>query len=345
MSQANPYVSPPRTGEVVLKAENLVKYYPIKAGVLRRTVGQVKAVDGVSFELYKGETLGIVGESGCGKSTLGRMLMRLEEPTAGKLTFDGVDVYSQTGGDMRRLRRDIQIVFQDPYTSLNPRKTVGDIVGEPFEIHREVVPKGGRRRRVEELLDLVGLNPEHINRYPHQFSGGQRQRIGIARGVALNPKVIVCDEPVSALDVSVQAQVVNLLEKLQNELGLAYIFIAHDLSVVRHISDRVGVMYLGKLVELGDEDQIYSRPTHPYTQALLSAVPLPDPTMRKMREQIVLTGDVPSPANPPVACRFHTRCWKAQEICSIDEPPLIERPDGESAHLSACHFAEPRIIL
>jgi oligopeptide transport system ATP-binding protein len=331
--------------EVVLKAENLVKYYPIKAGVLRRTVGQVKAVDGVSFELYKGETLGIVGESGCGKSTLGRMLMRLEEPTGGKLTFDGVDVYSQTGGDMRRLRRDIQIVFQDPYTSLNPRKTVGDIVGEPFEIHRDVVAKGSRRRRVQELLDLVGLNPEHINRYPHQFSGGQRQRIGIARGVALNPKVIICDEPVSALDVSVQAQVVNLLEKLQNELGLAYIFIAHDLSVVRHISDRVGVMYLGKLVELGDEDQIYSRPTHPYTQALLSAVPLPDPTMRKMREQIVLTGDVPSPANPPVACRFHTRCWKAQEICSIDEPLLIERPDGESAHLSACHFAELRVIL
>jgi oligopeptide transport system ATP-binding protein len=330
---------------VVLKAENLVKYYPIKAGVLRRTVGQVKAVDGVSFELYKGETLGIVGESGCGKSTLGRMLMRLEEPTGGKLTFDGVDVYSQTGGDMRRLRRDIQIVFQDPYTSLNPRKTVGDIVGEPFEIHRDVVAKGSRRRRVQELLDLVGLNPEHINRYPHQFSGGQRQRIGIARGVALNPKVIICDEPVSALDVSVQAQVVNLLEKLQNELGLAYIFIAHDLSVVRHISDRVGVMYLGKLVELGDEDQIYSRPTHPYTQALLSAVPLPDPTMRKMREQIVLTGDVPSPANPPVACRFHTRCWKAQEICSIDEPLLIERPDGESAHLSACHFAELRVIL
>jgi oligopeptide transport system ATP-binding protein len=333
------------SGEVVLKAENLVKYYPIKAGVLRRTVGQVKAVDGVSFELYKGETLGIVGESGCGKSTLGRMLMRLEEPTAGKLTFDGVDVYSQKGGDMRRLRRDIQIVFQDPYTSLNPRMTVGDIVGEPFEIHREAVPKGGRRRRVEELLDLVGLNPEHINRYPHQFSGGQRQRIGIARGVALNPKVIICDEPVSALDVSVQAQVVNLLERLQRELGLAYVFIAHDLSVVRHISDRVGVMYLGKLVELGDEDQIYSRPTHPYTQALLSAVPLPDPTMRNMREQIVLTGDVPSPANPPNACRFHTRCWKAQEICSIDEPLLIERPDGESSHLSACHFAEPRVIL
>jgi oligopeptide transport system ATP-binding protein len=331
--------------EVVLKAEGLVKHYPIKAGVLRRTVGHVKAVDGVSFELYKGETLGIVGESGCGKSTLGRMLMRLEEPTAGKLTFDGVDMYSKKGAEMRRLRRDIQIVFQDPYTSLNPRKTVGDIVGEPFEIHRDVVPKGGRRRRVEELLDLVGLNPEHINRYPHQFSGGQRQRIGIARGVALNPKVIICDEPVSALDVSVQAQVVNLLESLQSELGLAYIFIAHDLSVVRHISDRVGVMYLGKIVEMGDEDEIYSRPTHPYTQALLSAVPLPDPTLRNVREQIVLTGDVPSPANPPAACRFHTRCWKAQEICSIEEPLLVERPDGESAHDSACHFAEPRVIV
>jgi oligopeptide transport system ATP-binding protein len=333
------------SGEVILKAENLVKHYPIKAGVLRRTVGYVKALDGVSFELYMGETLGIVGESGCGKSTLGRMLMRLEEPTDGKVIFDGIDVYSQKGSAMRRLRRDIQIVFQDPYTSLNPRKTVGDIVGEPFEIHTDVVPKRERRRRVQELLELVGLNPEHINRYPHQFSGGQRQRIGIARGLALNPKVIICDEPVSALDVSVQAQVVNLLGELQGRLGLAYIFIAHDLSVVRHISDRVGVMYLGKLVELGDEDQIYSRPTHPYTQALLSAVPLPDPTMRNIREQIVLTGDVPSPANPPIACRFHTRCWKAQEICSIDEPLLVERPDGESKHLSACHFAEPRVIV
>jgi oligopeptide transport system ATP-binding protein len=333
------------TREVILQAENLVKHYPIKAGVLRRTVGHVKALDGVSFELYKGETLGIVGESGCGKSTLARTLMRLEEPTAGKLTFDGVDVYSQKGAAMRRLRRDIQIVFQDPYTSLNPRKTVGDIVGEPFEIHTDVLPKGDRRQRVQQLLDLVGLNPEHINRYPHQFSGGQRQRIGIARGLALNPKVIICDEPVSALDVSVQAQVVNLLGELQTGLGLAYIFIAHDLSVVRHISDRVGVMYLGKIVEIGDENQIYSRPTHPYTQALLSAVPMPDPTTRDSREQIVLTGDVPSPANPPPACRFHTRCWKAQEICSIEEPLLVARPDGESAHDSACHFAEPRVVV
>jgi oligopeptide transport system ATP-binding protein len=333
------------TREVILQAENLVKHYPIKAGVLRRTVGHVKALDGVSFELYKGETLGIVGESGCGKSTLARMLMRLEEPTAGKLTFDGVDVYSQKGAAMRRLRRDIQIVFQDPYTSLNPRKTVGDIVGEPFEIHTDVLTKGDRRQRVQQLLELVGLNPEHINRYPHQFSGGQRQRIGIARGLALNPKVIICDEPVSALDVSVQAQVVNLLEELQAGLGLAYIFIAHDLSVVRHISDRVGVMYLGKMAEIGDEDQIYSRPTHPYTQALLSAVPMPDPTMRNAREQIVLTGDVPSPANPPPACRFHTRCWKAQEICTVEEPLLIARPDGASAHDSACHFAEPRVVV
>jgi oligopeptide transport system ATP-binding protein len=333
------------SGEVILKAENLVKHYPIKAGVLRRTVGHVKAVDGVSFELYKGETLGIVGESGCGKSTLGRMLMRLEEPTAGSLTFDGVDMYAQRGAAMRRLRRDIQIVFQDPYTSLNPRKTVGDIVGEPFEIHPDAVPKGGRRRRVQELLDLVGLNPEHINRYPHQFSGGQRQRIGIARGVALNPKVLICDEPVSALDVSVQAQVVNLLEKLQRELGLAYVFIAHDLSVVRHISDRVGVMYLGSLVEIGDEDQIYSRPTHPYTQALLSAVPVPDPTLRNARKQIKLSGDVPSPANPPSGCRFHTRCFKAQPNCTTEVPLLIQRPDGVSSHDSACHYAAPLSLV
>ena len=331
--------------EVILRAENLVKHYPIKTGVMRRTTGQVKAVDGVSFELHKGETLGIVGESGCGKSTLGRLLMRLEEPTSGEVTFQGENWSGAKGAELRRIRRDIQIVFQDPYTSLNPRMTVGDIVGEPFEIHADVVPKQGRRKRVQELLDLVGLNPEHINRYPHQFSGGQRQRIGIARGIALNPKVLICDEPVSALDVSVQAQVVNLMEKLQTELGLAYVFIAHDLSVVRHISDRVGVMYLGKLAEIGEEDEVYQHPTHPYTQALLSAVPVPDPTLRGKREQIVLVGDVPSPANPPKGCRFHTRCWKAQEICSTVEPPLEMRADGIGEHLSACHFAEPRQIV
>jgi oligopeptide transport system ATP-binding protein len=331
--------------EVILEAQNLVKYYPIKKGILRRTVGQVKAVDGVSFELRKGETLGIVGESGCGKSTLGRLLMRLENPTSGKVLFGGEDWSAASGREMRRLRRDIQIVFQDPYTSLNPRMTVGDIIGEPLEIHSDVVPKGGRRARVQELLDLVGLNPEHINRYPHQFSGGQRQRIGIARGIALNPKVLVCDEPVSALDVSVQAQVVNLMEQLQDELGLAYVFIAHDLSVVRHISDRVGVMYLGRMAELGEEDEVYSRPTHPYTQALLSAVPVPDPTLRGKRAQIVLEGDVPSPANPPSGCRFHTRCWKAQERCTVEDPALIPRPDGGGEHLSACHFAEPRTIV
>ena len=328
-------------GEVILKAEDLVKHYPIKAGVIRRTVGHVRAVDGVSFELYKGETLGVVGESGCGKSTLGRLLMMLEEPTSGSVTFDGVDMYSQKGAALRKLRRDIQIVFQDPYTSLNPRKTVGDIVGEPFDIHPDAAPKGSRKQRVQELLDLVGLNPEHINRYPHQFSGGQRQRIGVARGIALNPKVLICDEPVSALDVSVQAQVVNLLERLQRELDLAYIFIAHDLSVVRHISDRIAVMYLGKIVEIGNDAEIYERATHPYTQALLSAVPVPDPVAEATREQIVLHGDVPSPANPPAGCRFHTRCWRAQEICFTEPPELVDRTDGVETHRSACHFAEP----
>jgi oligopeptide transport system ATP-binding protein len=331
--------------DAILRVNDLVKHYPIKGGVLRHTVGQVKAVDGVSFELHKGETLGIVGESGCGKSTLGRVLMRLEEPTAGSVNFDGVEMFEQSGAAMRRLRRDIQIIFQDPYTSLNPRKTVGDIIGEPFEIHKDVVPKGGREKAVRDLLDVVGLNPEHINRYPHQFSGGQRQRIGIARGIALRPKVLICDEPVSALDVSVQAQVVNLLEELQKEMGLAYLFIAHDLSVVRHISDRVGVMYLGKMVELGTEDEVYERPTHPYTQALLSAVPVPDPTLRGKREQIVLSGDVPSPANPPSGCRFHTRCFKAQDVCAVEDPEFAPRPDGVGAHRSACHFAEVRVIV
>ncbi|GAB3766911.1 ABC transporter ATP-binding protein [Microlunatus parietis] len=342
--------------DVILRAEELYKHYPIKAGVLRRTVGYVKAVDGVSFELHKGETLGIVGESGCGKSTLARLLVGLEEPyrshvggtsrpSPGRLLYDDVDVTKLSGAAWRRARRDIQMIFQDPYTSLNPRKTVGDIVAEPFHIHPDVVPAAQRRAKVQELLDLVGLNPEHINRYPHQFSGGQRQRIGIARGLALNPKILVCDEPVSALDVSVQAQVVNLLERLQAELGLAYIFIAHDLSVVRHISDRVGVMYLGTMAELGDEDQIYSRPTHPYTQALLSAVPVPDPTLRNSRDQIVLTGDVPSPANPPSGCRFHTRCWRAQDRCVVEQPQLVLRPDGAGEHASACHFAEVREVV
>jgi len=337
------------SGEVILEARDLVKHFPIKAGVIKRTVGHVRAVDGVSFDLHAGETLGVVGESGCGKSTLGRLLLRLEEPTSGSVMFDGIDMYKATGSAMRKLRRDIQIVFQDPYTSLNPRKTVGDIVGEPFDIHPEVVPKGGRRKRVQELLDLVGLNPEHINRYPHQFSGGQRQRIGVARGIALNPKVLVCDEPVSALDVSVQAQVVNLLEKLQHELNLAYIFIAHDLAVVRHISDRVAVMYLGRIVELGDEEQIYDHPTHPYTQALLSAVPVPDPSVAGQRQQIRLSGDVPSPANPPSGCHFHTRCWlasgedgDARPECVDDVPALIDRPDGVTQHACACHFAAPR---
>ncbi|MDR2974980.1 MAG: dipeptide ABC transporter ATP-binding protein [Propionibacteriaceae bacterium] len=328
--------------DVILSGRGLVKHYPIKGGVFRTTVGQVHAVDGVDLDLRAGETLGVVGESGCGKSTLGRLLMCLETPTAGSLIFDGEDVLKKGATELRHLRRNVQIVFQDPYTSLNPRKTVGDIVAEPFEIHPEVVPKKGIRTRVQELLELVGMPPEAMNRYPHQFSGGQRQRIGVARGIALNPKVLICDEPVSALDVSVQAQVVNLLEKLQRELGLAYVFIAHDLAVVRHISDRVAVMYLGKIVESGDEEQIYEHPTHPYTQALLSAVPVPDPTLRGRREQIVLTGDVPSPANPPAGCRFHTRCWMAQEICSTKEPELISRDDQMGGHVSACHFAAVR---
>jgi oligopeptide transport system ATP-binding protein len=328
--------------DVIVRATALEKYYPIKGGVLRHTVGQVRAVDGVDLELHAGETLGVVGESGCGKSTLGRLLMCLERPTAGSLEILGTNVLKQDVAGLRRMRRNVQIVFQDPYTSLNPRKTVGDIVAEPFRIHRDVVPKGDIRHRVQELLDQVGLNPEHINRYPHQFSGGQRQRIGIARGIALNPKVLICDEPVSALDVSVQAQVVNLLQQLQRDLGLAYVFIAHDLAVVRHISDRVAVMYLGKVVEQGVEAEIYQRPTHPYTQALLSAVPVPDPTLRGHRDQIMLTGDVPSPANPPSGCRFRTRCWLAQDQCREELPPLIDRPDGVAAHASACHFAALR---
>ncbi|MEU6131323.1 dipeptide ABC transporter ATP-binding protein [Saccharopolyspora sp. NPDC047091] len=326
--------------EPILEVRDLVKHFPINRGIVfQRTIGQVRAVDGVSFDLNKGETLGIVGESGCGKSTLAQVLMRLEPPTSGTATFEGRDMFSMRGAELRKLRRDMQIVLQDPYTSLNPRRTVGDIIGEPFEIHPEVAPKGDRQRKVQELLEVVGLNPEHLQRYPHQFSGGQRQRIGIARALALKPKVIVCDEPVSALDVSIQAQVMNLLGELQQEFGLSYVFIAHDLGVVRHLSDRVGVMYLGKMVEIGTDEQIYEHPQHPYTQALLSSVPVPDPTLRGKREVIRLTGDVPSPANPPSGCRFRTRCWKAQDICAESVPELEVRL-GE--HPAACHFAEER---
>jgi peptide/nickel transport system ATP-binding protein len=324
--------------EPILSVNNLAKHYPITRGILfRKRIGSVSAVDGVSFDLGRGETLGIVGESGCGKSTLARLLVRLETPTHGRVTFDGQDIVKLSGERLRRLRRSVQMVMQDPYTSLNPRMTVGDIVGEPFEIHPDVAPRGDRRRRVRELLDLVGLNPEHINRYPHEFSGGQRQRIGIARAVALRPAVIVCDEPVSALDVSIQAQVINLLSRLQRELGLSYVFIAHDLSVVRHICDRVAVMYLGKIVEIGTGAEIYERATHPYTQALLSAAPVPDPTARAYRSVIRLDGDVPSPADPPSGCRFRTRCWKAQDRCAAEEPPLVLR--AVEPHPSACHYA------
>lgn len=327
--------------EVVLDVRNLVKHFPLTTGVVvKRQVGAVKAVDGVSLELRRGETLGIVGESGCGKSTLAKLLMRLEEPTSGEVFYNGSNIYDLKGKALRAMRRNIQIVFQDPYSSLNPRMTVGDIVGEPFEIHPEVKPRKGRRQAVQELLEVVGLSPEHINRYPHQFSGGQRQRIGIARGLALRPEVIICDEPVSALDVSVQAQVVNLLESLQSEFNLSYIFIAHDLSVVRHISDRVGVMYLGKITEVGTDAQIYERPGHPYTQALLSAVPVPDPEVRGLRQQIILQGDPPSPANPPSGCHFRTRCWKAQDVCAEIDPALEIRPGID--HPAACHFAETR---
>ncbi|GAA1255008.1 dipeptide ABC transporter ATP-binding protein [Kitasatospora nipponensis] len=334
-------------GEPILQVRDLIKHFPLTQGVvIKKQVGAVKAVDGVSFDLVKGETLGIVGESGCGKSTLAKVLMNLEPATDGSVRYKGEEISKLSGASLKAVRRNIQMVFQDPYTSLNPRMTVGDIIGEPYEIHPEVAPKGDRRKAVQDLLDVVGLNPEYINRYPHQFSGGQRQRIGIARGLALKPEVIICDEPVSALDVSVQAQVINLLEKLQDEFQLSYIFIAHDLSIVRHISDRVGVMYLGKLVEIGTDLEIYDHATHPYTQALLSAVPVPDPGARESRDRIVLTGDVPSPANPPSGCRFRTRCWKAQDRCT-HEIPLLTHPawlQGLASHDSACHFAAERTV-
>ncbi|GAB7181166.1 dipeptide ABC transporter ATP-binding protein [Kitasatospora sp. Ki12] len=334
-------------GEPILEVRDLIKHFPLTQGVLfKKRVGAVKAVDGVSFDLMQGETLGIVGESGCGKSTLAKVLMNLEPATGGSVRYKGEEISRLSGAALKAVRRNIQMVFQDPYTSLNPRMTVGDIIGEPYEIHPEVAPKGDRRKAVQDLLDVVGLNPEYINRYPHQFSGGQRQRIGIARGLALKPEIIICDEPVSALDVSVQAQVINLLEQLQGEFNLSYMFIAHDLSIVRHISDRVGVMYLGKMVEVGSDAEIYDHATHPYTQALLSAVPVPDPAARESRDRIVLTGDVPSPANPPSGCRFRTRCWKAQQRCEV-EVPLLAAPswlDGAASHDSACHFAAEREI-
>jgi oligopeptide transport system ATP-binding protein len=318
--------------EPLLKVNNLVKHFPIKGGIFRTTIGHVQAVDGVSFDIRKGETFGLVGESGCGKTTTGRLILRLLEPTSGAVEFEGKALYDLNKRELRPMRRDLQIIFQDPFASLNPRMTVGDIIGETFAIHRM---NGGTSSsdKVAELLKLVGLEPEHMRRYPHQFSGGQRQRIGVARAIALNPKVIVCDEPVSALDVSIQAQIINLLEDLQDRLDLSYLFIAHDLSVVKHISDRVAVMYLGKIVELSTTDELFDNPLHPYTEALLAAVPIPDPELN--RNRIIIAGDVPSPSNPPSGCRFHTRCPIAQDICKRVEPVLEEKTPG---HTVACHM-------
>jgi peptide/nickel transport system ATP-binding protein/oligopeptide transport system ATP-binding protein len=331
------------SGDALLTVTGLTKHFPVTRGIIfRHQVGLVRSVEDVSFSVASGETLGIVGESGCGKTTTARMIVRLLEPTAGKIVFDGRDITHLRQGTMRPLRREIQMIFQDPYSSLNPRHTVGTIVGAPWELQKVKTEKG-TKQSVQELLELVGLNPEHYNRYPYEFSGGQRQRIGIARTLALRPKLIVADEPVSALDVSIQAQVINLLGDLQSELGLTYVIIAHDLSVIRHVCNRVAVMYLGNLVELASRDDLYSRPRHPYTVALLSAVPSPEPVprmadgQRERRERIRLTGDVPSPLNPPPACRFHTRCWKAQDICKTEQPPLVAMAPG---HHVACHFPE-----
>lgn len=332
-----PQTSTAETGDgaPLLDVKNLVMHFPLTEGIIfQRQVGAVQAVDGVSFHVNRGETLGLVGESGCGKSTTGRAILQLYKPTSGEVIFDGKDLTKLDGGEMRKMRRHLQMVFQDPYASLNPRMTVGNIVSEPMQIHK-LVPKNERTERVQELLQTVGLNPYFANRYPHEFSGGQRQRIGIARALAANPDFIVADEPVSALDVSIQAQVVNLLEDLQDKLGLTYLFIAHDLSVVRHISDRVAVMYLGKIVEMADRNSLYDDPLHPYTKALLSAVPIPDPVIEKRRERIILTGDVPSPINPPSGCHFHTRCPYVMDVCKQQDPIFADQGGG---HYVACHL-------
>ena len=324
--------------ETLLEVTDVVKHFPVKSGSLRRSRDVVHAVDGVSLELKAGETLGLVGETGCGKSTLGRCIARLLDLTSGKVVFDGKDISRLNARQLRPLRREIQVIFQDPYGSLNPKRRVGAIIGDPFAIHN-VASGDDRKRRVQELMELVGLNPEHYNRFPAEFSGGQRQRIGVARALALRPKLIVCDEPVSALDVSIQAQIINLLSDLQDQLNLTYIFIAHDLSVVRHVSDRVALMYLGKIVEQAPVEDIYEHPRHPYANALLSAVPIPDPAGMSDRQRIILAGDVPSPIHPPSGCRFHPRCPKAQARC-ISEEPLLEPHLGDGAgHVEACHFA------
>ena len=322
--------------EVLLSVQDLKKYFPVKDGIIfSRTVGNVHAVDGLTFDIYKGETLGLVGESGCGKSTTGRTILQLQRATSGKVIFNGQDLTQLKGNELRAVRKDLQIIFQDPYASLDPRMTVAQLIGEPMRIHN-INSGEARTKRVKELMELVGLNPAFINRFPHEFSGGQRQRIGIARALALEPKMVVCDEPISALDVSVQAQVVNLLEDLQSQMGLTYLFIAHDLSMVRHISNRIGVMYLGVIVELADRNELYDEPLHPYTQALLSAVPYPDPFVEETRQRIILEGDVPSPINPPSGCRFRTRCRFAKDICAKERPEFKEYKPG---HFAACHFA------